>query len=363
MDLVLAFADQVAIALGNAALLQELQRRNRELSTQSRRIEELLLEREAEVERLTEQVARQQPSVRHRHDYGSILGSSAAIDRAFDLLDRVIDTDLTVLIEGESGTGKELIARAIHQDSSRRARPLVSINCAALPEALLEAELLGYCRGPFTGAVTRRDGLFVQARGGTLFLDEIGEMPTTMQAKLLRVLQEHEVRPLGADRAVPVDVRLVCATNRHLPTEVAHGRFREDLYYRVGAVVVRVPPLRERLEDLPLLAGHLLCVGAERIGRKAPELTRAALRKLSAHAWPGNVRKLENVLLRALVMSHGDRIGPRDLELGPPPAPLPPLLDRATYAELRLADHRRRRRAPVFLPARRARGAAAVRAR
>lgn len=347
VDLVLAFADQVAIALGNATLHQDLERKNHELLAQTERVQELLRERESEVERLTEQALRHRPSAGHRYDYGAIIGSSPALERVFDLLDRVIDTDLTVLIEGESGTGKELVARAIHQNCARRTGPLVSINCAAVPEPLLEAELFGTTRGAFTGANASRDGLFVQARGGTLFLDELGEMPLSMQVKLLRVLQEREVRPLGASRAQAIDVRLVCATNRHLPAEVAQGRFREDLYYRVGGVTARLPPLRERPEDLPLLVDHLLRRAAERMHRPAPELSRAALTKLSRCSWPGNVRQLENVLTRALVMAQGDRIAARDIELSADSvAPSRPL-DRQGFAQQEaqaiataLAEHR-----------------------
>jgi len=347
VDLVLAFADQVAIALANATLHQDLERKNRELVAQTERVQELLRERDTEVARLTEQVQHHRSSAGHRHEYGAIIGSSPALERVFDLLDRVIDTELTVLIEGESGTGKELVARAIHQNSARRTGPLVSINCAAVPEPLLEAELFGTTRGAFTGANVSRDGLFVQARGGTLLLDELGEMPLSMQVKLLRVLQEREVRPLGASRAQAIDVRLVCATNRHLPAEVAQGRFREDLYYRVGGVTVRLPPLRERPEDLPLLVDHLLRRAAERMRRPVPELTRAALTKLSRCSWPGNVRQLENVLTRALVMAQGDRIAARDVELSADGvAPSRPL-DRQGFARQEaqtiaaaLAEHR-----------------------
>ncbi len=347
VDLVLAFADQVAIALGNATLHQDLERKNRELLAQTEQIQELLRERETEVERLTEAALRHRPSEGHRYDYGAIIGSSPALERVFDLLDRVIETDLTVLIEGESGTGKELVARAIHQNCARRSGPLVSINCAAVPEPLLEAELFGTTRGAFTGASASRDGLFVQARGGTLLLDELGEMPLSMQVKLLRVLQEREVRPLGANRTEAIDVRLVCATNRHLSAEVAQGRFREDLYYRVGGVTVRLPALRERPEDLPLLVDHLVRRAAERMHRAVPELSRAALTKLSRCSWPGNVRQLENVLTRALVMAQGDRISARDVELSPDCIAPPRPLDRKGFAQQEaqaiaaaLAEHR-----------------------
>ncbi len=324
VDLVLAFADQVAIALSNATLHQELQRQNRELVAQSKQIQELLRNKEAEVLRLTEQAERQRPKSGHRYDYGAIVGSSPAIERVFEVLDRVIETDLTVLITGESGTGKELVARAIHQNCASRSGPLVSINCAAVPEALLEAELFGYARGAFTGANTSRDGLFVEARGGTVFLDELGEMPPAMQVKLLRVLQEREVRPLGHSRSVPIDVRLVCATNRNLMQEVATGQFREDLFYRVSAVELRLPSLRERPEDLPLLVDHFLRRAAERMHRPVPVLTHAALARLVRFAWPGNVRQLQNVLTRALVMARGDRIVASDIDLELPTSTVVP---------------------------------------
>ena len=240
------------------------------------------------------------------------------LEDLFALLDRVIDTDLPILIQGESGTGKELCARAIHQNGPRQSGPLVSINCGALPETLLESELFGSVKGAFTGAERDRDGLVVQAAGGTLFLDEVGEMPRSMQVKLLRVLQEREVRPVGGDRAVPVDFRLLSATNRTLRDEVEAGRFREDLYYRLATVEVTLPPLRERLEDLPQLLAHLLERAAERMARPALPITRRAVQKLSSYHWPGNVRQLEHALTKAMVMADAERIGARDIELPSP---------------------------------------------
>jgi serine/threonine-protein kinase PknK len=273
-----------------------------------------------------------QAAPERRYDYRPVVGSSPPILRVFALLDRVIETDLPILIQGESGTGKELFARAIHQNNAERKGLLVSVNCAALPETLLESELFGYERGAFTGADRSREGLFVKARGGTLFLDEIAEMPLPMQVKLLRALQEREVRPLGSHRVIPIDIRLVCATNRRLQDDVRNGRFRADLYYRVAGVEFTLPPLRERTEDIPLLVHHLLTRAAERMGRNAPEVTPQALRRLMSFAWPGNVRQLDNVVTKALVLSEQDRITVADIEL-PDEAPrgAGAQLDRAAF--------------------------------
>jgi len=315
-DLLLAFADQVAIALTNAELHDQLIRRNRELEAERKRVQELLRGQADEIERLTEEVERRRTTREHRFDYDAIVGSSRAIEDVFSVLDRVIDTGLPILIQGESGTGKELVARAIHSNSpQRKSGKLVSINCGALPETLLESELFGYERGAFTGADRSREGLIVQAGGGTLFLDEVGEMPMAMQVKLLRVLQEREVRPLGSSNVVPVELRLVCATNRRLREEIARGRFREDLYYRISAVEITIPSLRDRAEDIPELVDHFLHRIAEGMDRALPEVTRSALQKLLAFDWPGNVRQLEHALTRATVMSEGARIGVRDIDL------------------------------------------------
>ncbi|WP_434047098.1 MULTISPECIES: sigma 54-interacting transcriptional regulator [Sorangium] len=318
VDLLLAFADQVALALRNARLVEDLRRRTTELEAERRRVEELLRGQAAEIDRLQEEVLVRQQALEHRYDYGAIVGRGPALRAVFATLDRVVDTPVSVLVTGESGTGKELVARAIHFAGPRKSGPFMGINCAALPAALLESELFGHVRGAFTGADRDRTGLVVAARGGTLFLDELGEMPLEVQAKLLRVLQEREVRPVGSAEAVRVDFRLVCATNRDLLAETARGRFREDLYYRVAVVQIRLPPLRDRLEDLPELALHFVRRAAEQLGRPAPQLSREALRRLGQHGWPGNVRELENVITKAVVLCDGRKIGPDDVDLPPP---------------------------------------------
>ncbi|MDC0685385.1 sigma 54-interacting transcriptional regulator [Sorangium atrum] len=315
VDLLLAFADQVALALRNARLVDDLRRRTVELEAERRRVEELLRGQAAEIDRLQEQVLVRQQALEHRYDYGAIVGRGPALRAVFATLDRVVEAPVNVLVTGESGTGKELVARAIHFAGPRKSGPFMGINCAALPAALLESELFGHVRGAFTGADRDRTGLVVAARGGTLFLDELGEMPLEVQAKLLRVLQEREVRPVGSAEAVRVDFRLVCATNRDLLAEAARGRFREDLYYRVAVVQIRLPALRDRLEDLPELALHFVRRAAEQLGRPAPHLSHEALRRLGQHGWPGNVRELENVITKAVVLCDGRRIGPDDVDL------------------------------------------------
>jgi serine/threonine-protein kinase PknK len=315
VEIVRAFADQAAIALTRARLVDELRTKNEKLEAERTAIARVAEGRAAEIERL-EQTLRAAP----RHPYEEIVGRGPAMARMLDLVDRVVEADVTVLVQGESGTGKELIARAIHRYGARREAPFRAINCGALPEALLEAELFGYRKGAFTGAARDHDGLFVSARGGTVFLDELGEMPLAMQVKLLRVLQEREVRPLGATASVPIDVRLVCATNRDLRAEVAAGRFREDLYFRVAVMTITTPPLRERIEDLPALVDVVLDRAARVTKRSRPRLDRGAERALLQHGWPGNVRELENVLTKALLMCDGAAIREEDLALmGAPP--------------------------------------------
>jgi two-component system response regulator HydG len=242
----------------------------------------------------------------------TIIGQSLTWRRTLETVMQAAPSVATVLLLGESGTGKELLARAIHEASPRAAGPFVPVNCAALPETILEAELFGYERGAFTGAVQRHDGRFLQADKGTLFLDEIGEIPTHVQVKLLRVLQEGEVERLGG-RTQKIDLRLVAATNQDLRTAVKEGRFREDLYYRLNVIALRVPPLRERRDDIPLLAEHFLRLYAERNGRAATGLGRSALEALVRYEWPGNVRELENTIERAVVLSRGGAIEADDL--------------------------------------------------
>ncbi len=242
-----------------------------------------------------------------------MIGDSPAMQRLYKLIGQVAPTDSTVLITGESGTGKELIAAAIHRHSLRAGRRLVKVNCAAIPETLLEAELFGHERGAFTGASQRRIGKFEFADGGTIFLDEIGELAASTQAKLLRVLQDRAIERLGSNVTIPLDVRVLAATNRDLAQAVREGRFREDLYYRLNVVTLTAPPLRERREDIPALAHHLLRRCAGRLKIAPPPISPEALRWLAAQPWPGNVRELEHCLERALVLSRGRPITPEHL--------------------------------------------------
>lgn len=244
-----------------------------------------------------------------------IFGRSKAMADMLHMLATVAPTEATVLITGESGVGKELAARALHQGSPRATRPLVTVNCAALAESLLESELFGHEKGAFTGAERRRDGRFVQADGGVLFLDEIGEMPLLLQAKLLRALQQGEVQRVGSDRPIIVDVRILAATNRDLREEVKARRFREDLYFRLNVITIDVPPLRKRDEDIPLLAAHFMERFSARNRKKLKGFSPQALDAMLRYSWPGNVRELENAVERAVIMSTGDLITERELPL------------------------------------------------
>ena len=245
--------------------------------------------------------------------FDDVVGASPAIRRVHELIERIADADASVLITGESGTGKEVVARALHRRGRRKDGPFIAINCAALPETLLESELFGHERGAFTDARAARSGLFVQANGGTLFLDEIGELPLPLQPKLLRALQERAVRPLGGEREVPFDVRLVTATNRDLETAVHEGRFREDLFFRVNVIHVPLPPLRARGGDILLIAQRFVNEYAARSGRAVTGLSPQAAERLLAYAWPGNVRELENCIERAIALAQHDKILPDDL--------------------------------------------------
>jgi DNA-binding NtrC family response regulator len=242
-----------------------------------------------------------------------ILGESAVVARLRVVIALVAESQATVLVTGESGSGKELVAHDIHDRGARSADPFVAINCAAMPASLLESELFGHVRGAFTDAQRARDGLFVKARGGTLFLDEVGEMPLEMQAKLLRAVEERAVRPVGSDVTVPVDVRLITATNRNLDEEVAARRFRADLYYRLNVIEVHVPPLRERGEDILLLARAFLRRRCDDAGEAKVEISGAAARCLLDYPWPGNVRELDNYMHRAMTFSHTREIAAADL--------------------------------------------------
>ncbi len=259
-----------------------------------------------EVRRLRDEIDRSRP-------LPDLVGESPAMHPVRDLVYRLADSDASVLVTGETGTGKELVARALHATGRRSSAPFVAINCGALPETLLESELFGHTKGAFTDAKAPRAGLFVQAHGGTLFLDEIGEMPSALQVKLLRALQERRIRPVGAEDESPIDVRVVCATNRDLDAAVEQRSFREDLYFRINVVQIALPPLRVRGNDILVLAQHFLGRFAGRAGKPISGLSAAAAEKLLAYAWPGNVRELQNVLERAVALTRFAEIAVEDL--------------------------------------------------
>jgi formate hydrogenlyase transcriptional activator len=262
-----------------------------------------------EIGRLKAQLERENVYLREEilgeHNFEEIVGGSPELTNVLHMVDRVAPTDTTVLILGETGTGKELVARAIHSRSPRHKHPLVKMNCGAIAAGLIESELFGHVKGAFTGALERRTGRFELADKGTIFLDEVGELPLDMQVKLLRVLQEQEFEPVGSSRTIKVDVRVIAATNRNLEDEVSAGRFRADLYYRLNVLPIRVPPLRERRNDIPQLTMFFVQRHAKRIGRTIAGVTRDSMDRLTRYAWPGNVRELENVIERALVLSGG----------------------------------------------------------
>jgi two-component system response regulator HydG len=273
----------------------------------------LTLERALKHRALREEVKRLRRVVIDQQRFDDILGTSGAMKKMYDLVARVAETDTTVLITGESGTGKELVAKAIHLRSPRRDGPFVAINCAAMPETLLESELFGHTKGAFTDARTARSGLFIKASRGTLFLDEIGEMPAGMQAKLLRALQERTVRPVGGDQEQPFDARIIAATNRDLETEVEEKRFREDLFYRINVVRIHVPPLRARGSDVLLLAQNFLQRYQSGPAPRVVGIKSAAADKLLNYPWPGNVRELQNCIERAVALAQFDQVGIDDL--------------------------------------------------
>ena len=262
---------------------------------------------------LRQEVTRLRRAVTEASRFGELLGASAAMRQVYDLLDRVAETDASVLITGESGTGKELVARAIHQRSRRAAGPFVAINCSAMPETLLETELFGHVKGAFTDARSARTGLFLQAEQGTLFLDEIGDLPLPLQPKLLRALQDRKVRPVGSDTEVAYDARLIAATNRDIELAVEEHRFRDDLYYRINVLQVHLPPLRERGSDILLLVQHFIEQYAAGANKPVAGLTPEAAEKLMSYGWPGNVRELQNCIERAVALTRFDHIVVEDL--------------------------------------------------
>ncbi|HUI55056.1 MAG TPA: sigma 54-interacting transcriptional regulator [Bryobacteraceae bacterium] len=310
MQMVTALGEMLGLAIENARDLKSL------------RVENVQLRAENSAERL-------------------MVGNSPPMKELFESIAKVARGQSTVLIRGESGTGKELVARAIHRNSPRAARPFVAVNCAAITETLLESEFFGHEKGAFTGAYAQRKGKLEQADTGTVFLDEIGELSPTLQAKLLRVLQEHEFERVGGTRAVPVDIRVIAATNRDLERAIEEGAFRKDLFYRVNVVPLRIPPLRQRREDIPLLANWFLRKFTEQTGRRVTGLSREARALLTAYDWPGNVRELQNVIERAVVMGTSEVVTPDDLcDLLPDAGSLPADEEDGFHAAVR--QHRRR---------------------
>jgi len=299
LELLQSFADQAALALQKAQMISELKKANQKLSqtvdVQADELEILKKEVEEQREQLT-------------HEYKEVIGQSPAMHEVLSLVDRITETSVPVYIYGESGTGKEMIARALHFNSSRAKRPFVTENCSAMPEALLESELFGHKKGAFTHADRDKKGLLVHANGGTVFLDEIADMSPSMQAKLLRFLQEGEIRPVGSNEIIKVDVRVVSASNKDLVKMIEEEKFREDLYYRLNGVTVVLPPLRERLEDLPLLVQHFLKKFARDEKKDLYEVTPEALEMLMEYPWPGNVREVENTIRTACLFHQKNKL-------------------------------------------------------
>jgi two-component system response regulator PilR (NtrC family) len=275
----------------------------------------IVVEKALEKKLLSSENRRLRSELRSRTRDRSIVGNSSAMQRVYDLIAQVADTKANVMLSGESGTGKELVARAIHSGGDRRELPFVAVNCAAIPENLLESELFGHVKGAFTGAVQSKAGLFETANGGTLFLDEVGELSLQLQVKLLRVIQDKSIRRVGGTADQRVDVRIVAATNRRLEDEVAAGRFREDLYYRLNVIEISLPPLRERVDDIPLLVAHFAEKYADELEKPVAGMSEEALARLMDYRFPGNVRELENVIERAVALSRGTTI---ELESLPP---------------------------------------------
>lgn len=306
LDWLRMVSDHAAVAIAHARAWEEVERLRKRL--------------EDENEYLQHEVATEQ-------GFGEMLGVSPALRNVSQQIDLVAPTDSTVLILGESGAGKEVIAREVHRRSARAERPLIKVNCAAIPRELFESEFFGHIKGAFTGALRDRVGRFELADGGTLFLDEVGEVPLDLQSKLLRVLQEGEIERVGEDQTRRVDVRIIAATNRNLRDESHHRRFREDLYYRLSVFPIEAPPLRERRDDIAVLADHFLRHAAQRFATKPPRLSKAVLQQLQRYDWPGNVRELQHVIERAVILSRG---GPLRVDLT---GPEPKRSDRAATTE------------------------------
>lgn len=296
-------------------------------------VDKCLRERRMQVE-----LVRLRNEVERREGFGAVIARSAVMQQVLNLALRVADSPSTLLITGPSGAGKEVLARAVHQSSRRRSEAFVAINCAAIPDSLLESELFGYKKGAFTGAGSDKRGLLREAHQGTLFLDEIGDLPFPLQVKLLRVLQEREVRAVGAIRAEPIDVRLIAATNRDLRKRIAEGSFREDLYYRLSVIEIAIPRLCDRPDDIVPLAEHFLSTASSRVGRQIAQFSGAAKRLLCSYSWPGNVRELENATERAVNLCDGDTVTPDDLPAALRRPREEDFLDRAVEQQWSMAD-------------------------
>ena len=273
----------------------------------------LIIRRALERKRLRDENLYLRKQLETQHRFDNIVGKSARMGEVFETIRKIADSPSTAMITGESGTGKELVARAIHFNGNRTGKPFISVNCGAIPEALMESELFGHVKGAFTGAIANKIGLFSAADGGTLFLDEITEIPALLQVKLLRAIQEREIRRVGDTRDLKVDVRLIAASNRDLEQAVAEGVLREDLFYRLNVIPIQLPPLRERREDIPLLVAHFLQKFGKQLGKEVRGITPEGLAVLERHHWPGNIRELENVLERAIVLGAGDTLGVESL--------------------------------------------------
>ncbi len=291
----------------------------------------------AQLYRLKRENIQLRNEVHQRYRYGNIIGKSPSMKRVFEIISRVSPTSSNVLVLGESGTGKELVAKAVHYNGPRNDKPFIPINCAAIPDGLLESELFGHVKGAFTGAVASHRGMLLDAQNGTVFLDEIAEMGQALQAKILRVIEDKEVRPVGGSEPRTIDVRIIAATQKNLREEISKGNFREDLYYRLNVIPIHLPPLRERREDIPLLAEHFLTKYSEQMNTSLKRLSREAMAKLMTHDWQGNVRELENLIERSLVLCQSDVIGPDELAFEPS-EDSPKLVEKAVNEDMTLEE-------------------------